>query len=410
MNDQLKRINVTSSSCSGCTACLASCPRQAITMQPDMEGFPVPHINDDKCIYCGICLKVCPAAASYQFSGSQCTAYAMQNKNDKVRKNSASGALFPAFANLFINKKHGYVCGCILDEKCTPRHIVSNVWADVEKMQDSKYVQSDMGDCIEHVCELLKNGESVLFTGTSCQVAGLYAACTQKRIDTSNLLTLDFFCHGVPSPQIWHEYLLFYSKEKHRKVAGYRFRSKQYGWGVTSRGTGHLNTVEYFNSVQMSCKDNVSYAARMWRTVFFSNLTLRTYCYSCKYTTAEKPADITMGDFWGIEKVAPQFDDGKGCSLAILHNEKAERLFNELESAETLSVTLDDCIKKQANAFKPCAMPSNRNQFWQDYRENGFDFVAKKYFHYTVLKRIKDRIRRIEFNLGLKYLYGFKAK
>lgn len=404
-SNQHDHINVTSASCSGCTACVAVCPRQAIIVQSDIEGFSVPRVDEVKCVNCGLCLKVCPADAAYKFTGTKSDAYAVQNKRDDVRKNSASGALFPAFADLFINQKHGYVCGCILDETLTPRHIVSNAWGDVEKMQDSKYVQSDMGNCCAQVCELLKKGKSVLFTGTSCQVAGIYAACSQKRIATTNLLTLDFFCHGVPSPKVWQDYLRFYAQEKHRKVVGFRFRSKQYGWGVTSRGTGHLNTVNFFNCIQMPCRDNVSYAARMWRSVFFSNLTLRTYCYSCKYTTALKPADITMGDFWGIDKVAPQFDDGKGCSLAILHNDKAETFFNELESVEALAVSLDDCIKKQVNAFQSSSKPLNRDTFWRDYRENGFTFVAKKYFNYNYTFRIKGRIKRFLFNLRLRNLY-----
>lgn len=400
--EQSKRISVSSATCSGCTSCMASCPRRAIAMQTDEEGFPVPHIDDDKCINCGICLKVCPAEAPYHFTGTQSTAYAVQNRNDKLRRNSASGALFPAFADLFINKKRGYVCGCILDENLTPRHVVSNSWADVEKMQDSKYVQSDMTDCLERICELLKAGTAVLFTGTSCQVAGLYTACAQRRIDTANLLTLDFFCHGVPSPQMWHEYLRFYSRRMHRTVIGYRFRYKEYGWGVKARGTAHLNTVKYANRFNRQCRDSLTYAARMWRTVFFSNLTLRTYCYSCKYATAQKPADITMGDFWGIENVAPKFDDGKGCSLAILHNDKAASLFKELEDVETLPVALDAAIRRQANAFNPCAIPENRARFWQDYREHGFDHVAQKYFFYTLKFRIKNSAARILCALGLR--------
>lgn len=130
------------------------------------------------------------------------------------KKKSASGAFFPAVAKYFIEEKQGYVCGCVLDDSLAPIHIVSNKWDDVVRMQDSKYVQSNMEECYSEIIELLQKGKWVLFTGTSCQAAGLLSLIQTRKINRDHLLLVDFFCHGVPSPRIWKDYIKFYHEEK----------------------------------------------------------------------------------------------------------------------------------------------------------------------------------------------------
>ena len=236
----MKHISMTSQSCSACTACTSVCPKSAILFSVDEEGFKVPVVDENLCVDCGLCIKICPALNTKDsVNDISSKAYALQYHDEAVRNRSASGALFPAFANYFINTLHGYVCGCVLDENLMPRHIVSKQWEDVERMQDSKYVQSDMGICFSKIMTLLKAEEYVLFSGTSCQVKGLYSALEIKRICTDRLLTIDFFCHGVPSPKIWSDYLRYVQQKLGFKAEGYRFRNKTYGWGkgIQSRGT-----------------------------------------------------------------------------------------------------------------------------------------------------------------------------
>ena len=281
-----------------------------------------------------------------------------------------------------------------------PTHIVSNSWEDIVKMQDSKYVQSNMRFCYAQVVELLKKGQWVLFTGTSCQVAGLKSLLRQKKIAEDTLLTLDFFCHGVPSPKIWTDYLRFYEKQKGMKPQGYRFRSKEYGWGKSARGSSYLNSLYLENGR----RDNVSWAARMWRTIFFSNLCIRPYCHTCPYATVDKPGDLTMGDFWGVDQILPEFDDGKGCSVALVRNEKAAQILREA-GLTMRSVSVEDVIQKQANAFAPSSPNERRAEFWKDYAENGFPFVARKYFHYEPYFRLKAIVKRVLFALKLRNIY-----
>lgn len=235
-------IKTDSQKCCGCTACMAVCPLHAIQMNNDSEGFLCPQVDTKICVECGACIKVCPAEkiekSTVKVSDNMQT-YAAKWENN-VRSKSASGAFFPANAKYVLEEKKGYVCGCVLNRQTLmPEHIVTNNWPDIQRMQDSKYVQSNMKNCYCEIGELLNKGQIVLFTGTSCQVSGLYSFLEAKHISSENLLTIDFFCHGVPSPKIWKDYLRFYEEKRKRTPIGYRFRSKQYGWGSSSHGSSH---------------------------------------------------------------------------------------------------------------------------------------------------------------------------
>lgn len=402
---QVNHISMTSKSCSGCTACQSSCAKRAISFMSDEEGFKIPHVDETLCVECGLCLKTCPAINSRVSKNErQKKAFALQYHDEPVRKNSASGGLFPSFANYFINTLHGYVCGCILDEELTAKHIVSNQWDDVERMQDSKYVQSDMGNCMTEIVELLRKGQHILFTGTSCQVNGLLSLLEIKKIDRSKLLTIDFFCHGVPSPMIWKDYVHYYESIQGRKIEGFKFRNKTYGWGkgTQSRGTGYLSTWQWKGTHH----EDFRLVARMWPRIFFSNLCLRTYCHSCPYTKVDKPADITMGDFWGVEDFRPNFDDHKGCSMAITRSEKAKSILNKLSNTQSLEVSIDEVIKRQGNAFAPSRPHNQRDEFWFDYNNGGFPVVLPRYFYYTWSGRLKAFVKFILFKMHLtKYSY-----
>ena len=402
----MKHIKMDSITCSGCKACSSVCGKNAITFHEDKEGFQIPIVDIDKCINCGLCVSTCPAlSASYNIRNDyKLKAYALQYLNYNIRKKSASGGLFPAFAYYFIEKLNGYVCGCILDKDLVARHIVSNCWNDIERMQDSKYVQSDMGSCICDIIGLLKQDRYVLFSGTSCQVMGLISALKSRHIDRSKLLTIDFFCHGVPSPMVWRDYIKLYNKKSKKKIEGFRFRNKTYGWGKgkESRGASFLSSWLYDGKYH----EDTSLLARIWPRIFFSNLCLRSYCHRCPYSQIDKPADITMGDFWGIEFLHPTFDDHKGCSLAIIHNMKAEIFLNKLENIQLLEVTIDEIIKKQGNAFSPSQTNEYRTLFWQIYEKKGIKGVLPYFFGYTLKGRVKAFLKIVLFKLHLiKYQY-----
>jgi len=397
-------IDVTSTKCSGCSGCFAVCPKKAISMEKDKEGFLIPMVDRRKCVECGACVRICPAKQEQKVKENICYSYAakLDDKYNDIRKNSASGGVFPALAKYALEIREGYVCGCVLDNML-PKHIISQCWDDVEKMQDSKYVQSDMQSCIKDIGDLLHKGKFVLFVGTSCQVAGLEEYLDIANINKANLLTVDFFCHGVPSPMIWDEYIDFYKNKKKRTPVNYRFRSKEYGWGMASRGSNCLGSVVF--GKQVNRRDNFSWAARMWRSIFFSNLCIRQYCHQCPYASAQKPSDITIGDFWGIEDICPDFDDGKGCSVMIIRSSKAKCILKQTPWLVTKDVTLEEAVKKQGNAFAPSIRNERRDAFWNDYYKNGFEYVANKYFQYDGVHRMKALIKRILFALKIRNIY-----
>ncbi len=318
-------------------------------------------------------------------------AFAVRYKNDIIRKNSSSGAYFQCVARHFIDNG-GYVCGCVLEDMKVV-HIVSNNVDDITRMAGSKYVQSDMKNCFAEIGKILQDEISVLFSGTSCQTAGLKMYLSNKNIDMNKLLTIDFFCHGVPSPLIFKEYLNNYEKRRNRKPIDYKFRCKDYGWGKASRGSNYFNTILR------------STYARAWRRIFFSDLVLRKKCHDCNYCTAYKPADITMGDFWGIEELLPNFNDGMGISVVIIHNRENVKYVTELLDLEYFETDLNDAIKCQYNAFYPSKQNELREKFWHDYFENGFDFAFKKYI-YTKSFVIKQKIKMLLFLLRLRNYNG----
>lgn len=386
--------NMTSDVCTGCSACENICQKDAIELKADKEGFLIPKINMQKCIDCGQCVNVCQIKASCDEVNYENTAFAVKYKNDEIRRKSSSGAYFQALARYFISN-NGYVCGCVLDNMKV-EHIVSNQDADLERMADSKYVQSDLKNCFYEIGNLLENKIPVLFSGTSCQVAGLKLYLKNKKINANSLLTVDFFCHGVPSPLIWEEYLKDYEKLTGRKPVDFKWRCKDYGWGKMSRGSSYLNTVIY----KPRNKDRSVYA-RSWRLIFFSNLVLRKKCHNCDYCKINKPADITMGDFWGIEKILPEFDDGKGASVIIVHDPANLKYVTELTDLEYRLVDTDEAVKGQLNAFQPSKASEQREEFWQDYYEKGFDYTFRKYI-YTNDYIIKSKIKMILFLLGFR--------
>lgn len=404
----MSHIYGNSKSCCGCTACYVACPRKAIEMVQDQEGFMIPSVKETDCINCGICEHICPAINNHVDSNivSDTNAFAFQSNDDAIRYKSASGAFFPALAKYVLEEKAGYVSGCVLDEHLMPKHIVTNDVNDIKKMQDSKYVQSNIDESFGIIVSLLKDDKWVLFTGTSCQVAGLLSLVKHKGISSEKLITVDFFCHGTPSPLMWNEFLSFYQKETGHIIKGVRFRNKKYLWGRASRGTHAKMKIYYENRFGKKKSDFTSLASTVWYSFFWSNLCLRQYCYHCPYASIKKPADITMADFWGIEDIDPDFNDKKGCSLVLTRNKKADCLIKALNNVSIKEVDLEKAIKKQGNASKPSNQPNDRDTFWKDYQLHGFEYNAKKYFDYSYKRKIKNSIKNILFFLHLR---GYKG-
>ena len=369
--------------CCGCHACYNACPKQCISMVSDSEGFVYPNIDRSKCIDCGLCEKVCPVIAPPGADDRESVAFAAVNKDENTRLQSSSGGIFSVLAEQIL-KENGVIFGAALSEDCRQvNHIVVESPADIPLLQGSKYVQSNIGDTYQNAENALKAGRTVLFSGTPCQIAGLYKYLNKPY---EKLYTCDIICHGVPSPLVWQNYVKYREEQAASKVRRASFRHKKYGWKRFSLQLVFMNSAEY---TQILGKD-------LFLHGFLSNIYLRPSCYNCKFKGLKRPADITLADFWGIENVAPHMYDNKGTSLVIVHSEKGSRLLGQLGSSISAEpVDIDKAIKYNSAAVKSVAIPKARVPFFKDFGTVPFAKLFKKYCSIGPKEKIRKCIGAI---------------
>ena len=287
--------------CCACGACAAICPKGAITLQPDEDGVNYPRVNEEKCIHCDLCEKAC-AYQNQMPPLSLKEVYAAVSRDTNVEK-SASGGLFASFAQAVL-AQNGAVYGCALEYEngqLWPRHICVTDPKERYRLQGSKYVQSDLGNCYRDAEQRLKQGQVVLFSGTPCQVAGLKGFLRQEY---SNLYTIDIVCHGVPSTKLFHEYISFEEKKLGAAVVDFHFRDKSQGWKLYGSMTLDNGRTVYFETEESS-----------YYQMFLNSYTYRENCYTCPYASDRRPGDITIGDYWCIELVHPELLSENGGDL-----------------------------------------------------------------------------------------------
>lgn len=347
--------------CCGCTACYSVCPVNAIRMVADDEGFQYPVVNQSVCVNCKMCESVCPLRAGNKHS-DPINVYAAKNKQEAVRLCSSSGGIFSLLAD-YIEAQGGVIYGAAFDEQFTVRHMRTEAAGEWKKFCVSKYTQSDMGNTFWSVRADLDSGRMVLFSGTPCQVDGLKRYLKGARVSCDGLVTCDIVCHGTPSPKVWADYLDYLVKRTGRQIGCVSFRDKEKtGW--------HNSTLTIKDGKeQMILKETMK--ENFFSKLFFSHLILRPSCHRCQYAGFRRPGDFTLGDFWGIEKNHPRFDDDKGISLVMVHTEKGQKIWQEIQSgAESFPVTKEQCV--QPPLVAPSQEHPDRESFWCWYQRYGF--------------------------------------
>ena len=366
--------------CNGCHACSNICPLQCIEMQEDSEGFKYPKVNYDKCIKCNMCVEVCSLIEPQKIEEKKLKAYACFNKNEKVRMESSSGGIFTLLAKEIL-KANGIVFGAAWTEKFSLKHIYITKEENLSKFRGSKYLQSEIGETFNEVLELLKEGKKVLFSGTPCQIGGLKSFLKNKNANIENLLSIDFICHGVPSPKVWKKYKEdLFSKEKLEEAS---FRDKTESWKSYD-----IN----FKSKNIKLKQKAS--KNKYMRVFLADICLRPSCSDCKFKGENRESDITMADFWGIQNIKPEMDDDKGTSLIFTNTDLGNKYYSKiLDNIISCEVNKEDAVKYNPSYFKSIKEHSKRKLYMKNIDEMTFDELHKKYVELSMFMKIKRKSR-----------------
>lgn len=354
----MENISRIKEQCVGCKSCEQSCPKHCISMIENKEGFWYPSVDEKNCVECNLCLKKCPVENADFHRNEPKKIWAYRIKNDADIMRSASGGAADSTAKTVL-QMGGVVYGAAYDEQLTVSHIEVTADAERDRIQSSKYVQSDPKDSYSKVKKRLDEGKSVLFTGTPCQIAGLYAFLGGEH---ENLYTIDLICHGVPSPKFFKKYLEYQNKQTAGRVIYFNFRSKdKRGWGT-----------QYLLKTKAKSKTKTLYLDRYGKH-FMDGDCYRESCYQCAYANMNRVGDLTVGDFWGIAESHPNFYSSKGVSSVFVNTEKGQKLFEMMKPlAEVEEATLEEGMVKQHNLVHPSSRPTTRDTFYKGINEPGF--------------------------------------
>ena len=352
-------VRANQAECTGCGACASICPKGAITMKPDGEGFLYPAVDGALCISCDLCEKRCPAGRDKP--AHRPLTLGAQHRDEQVRARSSSGGIFTALA-LETFRQGGVVFGAVFGEGLRVEHIGAMEVSELAGMLGSKYVQSDSAEAIGHAAQLLERGIPVLFSGTPCQVDGLLARVPLQNRD--RLLTVDFTCHGVPSPGVFASYLQELEADSGKRVVRYAFRDKRYGWknfaavATFEDGTEHVGT---------QTDEPYLYG-------FLQNLYLRPSCMACRgLRGACHPADLTISDLWGAQLICPERDDDTGLSLVQANTQAGRRALEQVAAQlTTFPVKTEAMLRFNPSLEQPARAHEKREVFFRRFRRHGF--------------------------------------
>lgn len=349
--------------CTGCGACAAKCPQNAIEMKPDEEGFLYPDIQESICIHCNLCMKICPQNGNNYVNKGVLEFWGGKIKDEAILMKSSSGGAFSAICNVLDD--NAIICGATYDDELKVHHSWCVNGDGIDIFRKSKYLQSNVGDIYESVKRFLNDGRTVLFSGTACQVSGLYAYLGDK---PDRLYTVDLICHGVPSQKVFDSYLSSLKKREVMDICKFSFRDKSYFWGDWEIGTAFGNEKKWKHQ---------AWGQDFYMSGFLRALFYRPVCYSCQYANSEikRPADLTIGDFWGSKLVNPSYDEKKGSSLIVVNSEKGNALIQKMK--EIMDLTLVDrerAVKENHNLIGPTKENQKREEFFRRLNQ-GQDFL-----------------------------------
>lgn len=374
--------------CCDCTACKNICPKDAIYIEVDEYGFEYPKIDREKCIGCGLCKKVC-AFQNVEEDNTPIATYLGVAKDKEIIMKSASGGIFATIAQMYL-ENDGVVFGASFDDQFNPVHIGISKIEELYKLQGSKYVQSSIAETYKETKQFLNEGRKVLYSGTPCQIAGLKGYLMK---DYENLLTIDIICHGVPSAKFFKDYFEMLEEKLKGKIVDFKFRDKSVSWEKNG-------SIKY--KINGKVKKKKLYGSESSYYYYFSSSDcFRENCYVCKYACENRPGDITIGDYWGIEATHPELlgkgkiEEEKGISVVIASTLKGKR---EIEKCDKFNKYDSDFSKariKNGQLKQPSKKGIKYSEVMSIYKSQGYRGVESLYYKEVGIRKYKNRLKAI---------------
>ncbi|MBR3311407.1 MAG: Coenzyme F420 hydrogenase/dehydrogenase, beta subunit C-terminal domain [Solobacterium sp.] len=375
--------------CCGCTACYSICPLKCISMKPDEEGFLYPVVDSEKCIGCGMCEKVCPVQHGFE-KNAVINGYVVRNKDNDILNSSTSGGVFSALVNTCI-KRDGYAFGVVCDKNRVIKHCeISADPLNSTMFKGSKYVQSYLGETFKRIKELLSDGQYVLFSGTSCQVAGLR---NYLKKEYENLLLIEVICHGTPSPQLWKKYVAF-QEEKHRsRIINVNFRNKTYGYHSGTMALSFENGKTYTGSARVD----------LMLRCFFKEISSRPSCYQCICKGESRPADISIYDCWHASELMKRKDDDKGYTNVLINTSKGESALREAyDILEVYPVDWKHAIELDGVMITRQPIPHERRaEFYIYLNEHGIWKTVNRFIPIKSMDIVIEKSKALLYKIGI---------
>lgn len=350
--------------CYGCEACIQICPRDALSMKEDDEGFRYPLLDESLCVGCNLCHKVCPYENMPERHGSDKYAFGGYIKDEQIKFESTSGGAFSAIVDTFCDEN--YVIFGAESKGLLVWHSYITDKKDLAKFRKSKYSQSKMGKSYQQVKEFLNDGKKVLFSGTPCQIAGLKAFL--RNVNQDHLLTVEVICEGVPSPLYVRKY-----EQSLKKKFGAVIQSIDYRYKGHSLLGNHKWDFEIMRTTNMMKNNERKIIEKdRWFNPFWSvwlkHLMSRPSCYECPFATTERVADISLGDLWGVHLYCPElYGKNGGASLAVANTDKGKEILQASESKMYgHELRFEEALKYQSPMRKHIDTNPDRKRFMQD--------------------------------------------
>lgn len=382
-----KYIEITDKElCTGCTACMNKCPKGAIKMVRDEEGFLYPKVNKEKCVKCGLCKKVCPILNKSERENFNQRGFIFQYNNDNIRKQSTSGGAFTAIAEYTI-ENNGVVFGVGFDDKFKVIHQKAETKKELEKFRNSKYVQSNPLSTFKEVEKNLKENRLVCYSGTACQIEGLLSFLGKNY---KNLITVDVICRAVPSPLLWEKYLEY--RSKNNKIDKVYFREKKYGYKYSNLTIYNKEKLVYNNGIDTD----------PYLRAFFTNIASRPSCYNCHFKCQLHKADFTIWDCFNVNIFDESFDDDLGTTKILANSNKAIEIFDRIKDKHKyIEVNVEKLISNFYQMFNSIKYNSKRDDFFRDLNTYDIDYVNTKYFPNSVKCKVEKYCRKFLIYLDL---------